>query len=292
MKIHAPSSPAQPFAIGLKPLADDNFLILDENFPLYLAEKQSLYADQFNNVFMAKDDTLTAQTHVFTMVLDCLKKHHYEHFDFNENQVHLKSSPQPLFRPEEWTNAPLAAAALCIQDDLVLMRKSRDGWYLAAASLCFPSSWNLAEKFGRPMRDIHSPVPLEQKMVDRIDRIFDNLRPETPVWRANWSLANDGELRHDRREHHRTETLNQLSEEIWFRSEYQTLHKLPNMTDILFTIRIVTNTLADFRQELDGAKKIARLAHQYERMSIEEKRYKGIDKGAKHLLKWMNENGR
>mgnify|MGYP000846223527 CR=1 FL=1 len=33
------------------------------------------------------------------------------------------------------------------------------GWRLAAGSLCFPSSWSLVEKFGKPLQDIHAPVP-------------------------------------------------------------------------------------------------------------------------------------
>jgi hypothetical protein len=47
---------------------------------------------------------------------------------------------------------PLKAAALLVQEDLILMRKGEDGWRLAAGSLCFPSSWTLTEKFGRPCR--------------------------------------------------------------------------------------------------------------------------------------------
>jgi hypothetical protein len=54
---------------------------------------------------------------------------------------------------------PLHQAALSVQEDLVLMRKGEAGWRLAAASVCFPSSWNLREKFRRPMHEIHGPVP-------------------------------------------------------------------------------------------------------------------------------------
>ena len=39
------------------------------------------------------------------------------------------------------------------------MRRGEDGWRLAAGSLCFPSSWSLDEKFGRPLQEIHAPVP-------------------------------------------------------------------------------------------------------------------------------------
>ena len=60
----------------------------------------------------------------------------------------------------------------------MLMRRGEDGWRLAAASLCFPSSWSLEEKFGRPLQDIHTPVPgfgRGTRTADIIHRIFDNL---------------------------------------------------------------------------------------------------------------------
>ena len=47
---------------------------------------------------------------------------------------------------------PLHAASLLVQEDLILMRRGETGWRLAAGSLCFPSSWLLTEKFGKPMQ--------------------------------------------------------------------------------------------------------------------------------------------
>ncbi len=39
------------------------------------------------------------------------------------------------------------------------MRRGEEGWRLAVGALCFPSSWQLTEKFGKPMSGIHEPVP-------------------------------------------------------------------------------------------------------------------------------------
>ncbi|TIU52784.1 MAG: DUF3445 domain-containing protein, partial [Mesorhizobium sp.] len=55
--------------------------------------------------------------------------------------------------------APLVQASLLVQEDLILMRRDESGWRLAAGSLCFPSSWSLLEKFGKPLQQIHAPVP-------------------------------------------------------------------------------------------------------------------------------------
>ncbi len=279
-----------PFAIGLKPLADDNFLIIDDLLSRYLNEKRALYVSAFYDVFKAQDNTLSAQQHVFAMIADCLKKHHRHRFRFAGNCIRSANDNFLLCDPEDWPHAPLAAAALCVQDDLVLMQNSPEGWRLAAASLCFPSSWNLKQKFGKPMGEIHAPVPITLGMADRIDRIFDNLKPAMPIWRANWSLESDGELRQDRLERLREENYDKLSGEIWFRTEYQTLHKLPDLNHILFTIRIATGTLDEFLEEPGGRAGIAALADQYAKMSHEQLAYKGIAQGAERLRNWFERN--
>lgn len=291
MTTHAPSSPAEPFAIGLKPLADDNFLIVDDELPRYLIEKRRLYEEVFDDVFMAEKNTLDGQTAVLNLVASCLAKHHPQHHTWSKDDSVVHCDGNLAIDLRNYRHAPLAAAALLIQDDLVLMRRSDEGWRLAAASLCFPSSWNLAEKFGRPMQAIHGPVPLPPQMIERVGRIFDNLRPELPVWRSNWSLDADGELRHDRTENHRPKRRNKLAGDIWFRSEYQTLHKLPETGDILFTIRIAVSTVEDFAAETGGRQKIAALARQYTAMRHEQLVYKGIAEGADRFLDWMWKEG-
>ena len=82
----------------------------------------------------------------------------------------------------------------------MLMARGDTGWQLAAASLCFPSTWVLAEKFGRDMDGIHKPVPgYAEHIGPRLLRIFDNLQVERPAWRLNWSIYDGPELYAPRR---------------------------------------------------------------------------------------------
>ena len=79
------------------------------------------------------------------------------------------------------------------------MRKNAQGWTLVAASLCFPSCWTLAERFGRPIAAIHEPVPgfgPGTRNATLVDRIFDHLQAGQQVQRSNWSVQEDGELHH------------------------------------------------------------------------------------------------
>jgi hypothetical protein len=63
------------------------------------------------------------------------------------------------YRIDEFAAQPLELACRLIQDDLVIMRKGEGGYRIAAAAVCFPSTWVLADKFGKAIADVHGPVP-------------------------------------------------------------------------------------------------------------------------------------
>lgn len=267
---------AQPFSIGLAPVDADNFLHIDASFPRYRDEKIELYNSKYNAVCMAETGTEDGQIEAADLIESCLSKHH-SHMVFD--------------RPSVRADNPIAAAALTVPDDLVLMRRDDSGWRLVAASLCFPSSWNLAEKMGHPLEVVHGPVPMAEKMHVRIRRIFDALKPESPLWRENWSLDGDGELRHDRSEDHRNYQREKLSGVVFLRTEYQTLHKLPVTGDILFTIGIYVTPLQDLPDRPHGRTILGALYRQYNEMSDAERSYKGINHNAETLLAWLKEHG-
>ena len=183
MPTHTPyDGTAKPFTIGLKPLDLALWLEVDGQYEAYLAEKRRLYAEIPDKVFVAEEGTQDAQHEVLHLVAS----HMRERFPtLVPNQSPLSSNGASL-------NAhPLYAASLLVQEDLVLMRRDEEGWRLVAASLCFPSSWSLTEKFGKPLQDIHTPVPgfgPGTRIADIIQRIFDKLQVAQPVERMNWSL--------------------------------------------------------------------------------------------------------
>src|SRR5205807_1598666 len=56
--------------------------------------------------------------------------------------------------------AKLAALGRALEPDFLLLASDEVGTFrLAAGSVCFPSSWSLVEKMGRPLEEIHDVVP-------------------------------------------------------------------------------------------------------------------------------------
>jgi dimethylamine monooxygenase subunit A len=266
MTIHTPyDGSSKPFQIGLQQLDPATWIEVDEHLEIYLAEKRRLYREETTNVLVAEQGTEAAQQEVLEMVVDHLAKH------FPEMSGHT----------DERHDSPLARAALLIQEDLVLMHHSPNGWCLVAASLCFPSAWNLHEKFGKPMQDIHQPVPgfgPGTRNAGLIDRMFDNLRVERPVIRWNWSMYGDARLYHPASDNRMKNRFGDgpITGKVIMRLERQTLRKLPKSGDILFTIRIHNNPLEVLETHGDGPALARSIATQVANLTDAEINYKGL----------------
>ena len=82
-------------------------------------------------------------------------------------------------------------------DFLFLSRNVETGKYhLDAFVCCFPSGFSLSKKkIGRPLAEIHAPVPgYAEKLERSMDRFFDRIEVGQIVRRANWTITTDDEL--------------------------------------------------------------------------------------------------
>jgi dimethylamine monooxygenase subunit A len=282
--IHTPyDGSSKPFTIGLQQLDPTTWIEMDDQREVYLAEKRRLYRDETANVLVAEQGTETAQQEVLDMVVGHLA-------------MYFPTLPRHpgLRRDDGVTGTAIATAGLLIQEDLVLMRKSAAGWRLVAASLCFPSAWNLLEKFGKPMHEIHQPVPgfgEGTRNAGLIDRMFDNLRVEQPVIRWNWSLYGDAKLYHPASDNKMKNRFGDgpIMGKVIMRLERQTLRKLPKSGDILFTIRIHNNPLEVLESHRDGEALARAIADQIAAMTEQELDYKGLTGERAKLIARLNQ---
>ena len=277
---------SRPFTIGLKPLEAAQWLEtaafdLDE----LLAEKDRLLAERRADVFAAEEGTEAAQREVLDLVAGFVTERAPATWRRDGGNIAVAGRTVAVDPPDD---PALVAAARLVGDDLLLMRQGADGWRLAAAVLCFPSSWVLAEKIGKPMSEIHRPVPgfaAGSRNDELIGRMFDRLQPGVLVERFNWSLQADARRYHplpDRARIERGETTAyrfpgaEPLGKAWVRVERQTLRKLPQSGDILNTIRIHLDPLAWLDGRGDGAELATAMAGQLAAMSAEELAYKGL----------------
>ena len=131
------------------------------------------------------------------------------------------------------------------EPDWVVLRRGEDAAYrLVAGVVCFPSGWSLPEKLGRPLDEIHDPVPgLNRSLGRPIHMFLERLPPDTVWWRDNWGMSADPALNHHPSIPRPRLTATARLTTTWLRREDQLLTRLPGSSDILFGIRVSVQRL-------------------------------------------------
>lgn len=215
----------RPRLPGVQPLEIGNWLIRDEAFAAQMALRDRLLAERRGEVVALDDGAREAADELLGLVLslaypgakDCVMR------------------PDGVAVPVDRAD-PLGTLGRLVQEDLCLLQKRGDEHVLTGAVLCFPASWMLAEKFQRPLVRIHAPVPpYDANIAARVQRLFDGVRPERPLWRFNALWYEDPALFQPRSEAaprpaRRAETA------AFFRSERQSILRLPDSGAVVFSI--------------------------------------------------------
>jgi len=284
------SDPEPSFAIGLKPLDLNNWIEVDEHLPRYLSEKRRLIASIPGKVWAGDFSSEVAQREVLDILVPHLLAQFPDLYNRDGNVVSVKDSE--CVDLDDVSMPPLQLAALLVQEDLVLMRKSAEGWRLVAASLCFPSSWILREKIGKVMHEVHSPVPGFEKgtrNATMIERIFDNLQADLPAERFNWSIYNDDKLYHEDRAGEHFPDHSKGENEHFLRVERQTLRKLPKSGDILFGIRIHIDPIEALAARPDRQALGREFIRNIEAIPRDQAIYKGLEDHRQQLIDRITE---
>ena len=167
--------------------------------------------------------------------------------------------------------------------DFLLMKPDDHGVFrLYGGCLCFPSHWDLGEKLGRPMADIHAPVPgLNEQLGRQIDGFLRRIKPGISWERVNWGLSRTGELNlHPSRRLPRLDSGVTL-DEVWLRIEEQSLVALPESGGILFGIRLVIHPLRRVKSDPAARQGMIRALRT---MPEPMARYKGIAPARERLI--------
>ena len=167
-------------------------------------------------------------------------------------------------------------------DWLLLHRNSEGEYQLSGAVVCFPSSWDVREKLGRSVTDVHSIVPtLNASLGGRI-RSFLARMPDGCVFeRENWGLAATGD-----RNAHPDRGLPRLGagatlDRTWLRLEHQAFRSLPQSQGLLFVLQIdvirLDELLSDPKSKTDFARMLST-------MPPEVAEYKGVMSARRSLM--------
>lgn len=196
----------------------------------------------------------------------------------------------------------MATAGRLVQDDLALMIEGPDGqYYLQAGSILLAGFWRLSDKFGMPLSEIHTSgsVPAFKPKLERgMMNFFRRLQPAQPVVRNNYFIQVDPDLAWSRSlgdEDSTTIGWSANSERVtdiqrhYFRSERQSLRRLPRTGAIAFTIRVYLEPIVKIAAERGVP---GRLASAIRGWSDETIVYKGREHYGDALLAYLDQKHR
>jgi hypothetical protein len=237
--------------MGLRPLDPARWLEVDDLRAAELDLKAQLLTEHHGRVVATLPGTAAAGTEVLELVLSHLDYHHPGLVTARPPLLHERSTASTI---DTTALHPIDAAARVVQEDLCLMVNDGDSWVLGAASVCFPSRWDLAGKLGQDLAGIHQSVPgYAEALGQPTETFFDRLRPERPVWRLNWTLIDHPAL-------HQPDPATRIPGPptdrtapgerpgLWLRVERQTLRRLEHTDAVIFTIRTYVSALEDHIQ--------------------------------------------
>lgn len=228
---------------GIRPVDPADWLIADEAFAGQMALRDRLIADRADAVLALDPAARPAATELVETIATAVAE-----------RPGYRLSGDAITRPDGITVAlegdhPMAVAGRLVQEDLCILERRGQEHVLTAAVLCFPASWTLAEKVGRPLPGIHEPVEsYDNDIGKRVQRLFDAIRPGQVLMRANALLYADPGLHQPRREGERRPRP-AAGAPAFMRSERQCLVRLPRTGAVVFSIHTFVLRYADLTAE-------------------------------------------
>ena len=236
---------------GVVPLGTDDWLAQDEAFGPQMAERDRLLATKTDLVCRQLPEGLGASTELYQLIMSRLAQR--PGYKITARDVLRPDGVRVPLDPDE----PLKTLGRLVQEDLCLMERAGDEHRLTGAVLCFPASWHLDEKIGRPLIGIHRPVPdYDGNLALRVQRMFDVIRPDAGLWRMNALVYRDPTLHQPRRE---SDPRIDRRGGSYLRAERQCFVRLPQTHAVLFCIHTYVVPLANLPPDAVAALDEARL---------------------------------
>ncbi|KAF7190841.1 hypothetical protein HII31_08000 [Pseudocercospora fuligena] len=211
-----------------------------------------------------------------------------ESFDLRKDQLTMNGNRED----------PMQLSARLVQDDLTIMFEKSDGqYYLLAGAILLAGFWRLEDKLGMCLSEIHTSgeVPgFKQKLEKGMMNFFRRVKPDSPVLRNNYFIQVDDDLAWSHSIGSEdsdgigwfTAEKNKAIQHHYFRSERQSLRRLPRSGGVVFTIRTYFHPITEIAQEpyVPG-----RLASAVRSWGDDVSRYKGKAQYGEVLLEYLDQ---
>lgn len=291
--------PKYNVTMGLRTVPLAEWIELDSHYPRFHADKaRRLASARGPKSVHTAPEARDAAVELLEELCTYLPARYPTLFSRTENGRGIRN----LWSGEEFSDGDddaMTACARLVQDDLAIMMEREDGqYYLVAGAILLAGFWRLEDKLGMPLSEIHTSgdVPQFKEKLERgMTGFFRRLKCEDVVYARNnyfiqvdddlawsWSIGSEDSAEIS----WNTAEKDRAVEHHYFRSERQTLRRLPRTGAVVFTIRTYFHPVTEIAQEdyVPG-----RLASAVRSWGEDVRRYKGADKYGRVLLEYLDQ---
>ncbi|KAL6715178.1 hypothetical protein ACLMJK_007442 [Lecanora helva] len=292
--------------MGLRTMQWDDWIELDNHYLRFHADKARRIKEREEKCCHTAPEAMDGAIELLEELCDYLPRRYPTLFRATPTGIHnlatnetFNITQRPL--PED----PMTTSARLIQDDLAIMFEKPDGqYYLLAGAILLAGFWRLSDKLGMPLSEIHTSgdVPgFKSKLEKGMMNFFRRVQPQNPVLRNNYFLQVDDSLpwstsigSEDADETSEaigwnTAEKNKAIEHHYFRSERQSLRRLPRSGGVVFTIRTYFEPVTKIVKE-PGVP--GRLASAVRSWGDDVAKYKGRERYGDVLLEFLDREHR
>lgn len=282
---YRPIRPKYHMTMGISRLSFDDWLLIDKNYLSRITERKRILASlQFSRCVFANGCGASAVQELYSLVISHITRRYPKMFLVKDGCLYNDATKHTF--PVDASQASielLRQLTVTLEEDFLLLLKHqpKQEYCLEAATMCFPSHFSPVSKLGRPLTDIHGPVPnYKQKLQTPMNRYFDRLSATNLVQRFNWSIqAHSNLLALGSRPAETTDF-----KDAMFRVERQTLFRLPRTQAIVFTVRTYLTPLSQLKHEGLGDDLVAAIEAIPEDLAA----YKGADQWGPLAIEYLN----
>ncbi|KAF3179172.1 hypothetical protein TWF225_007699 [Orbilia oligospora] len=285
--------------MGLRKGNLDDWIELDNDYLKFHAIKKERIESRGDSLCKTAPEALDAAIELLELLCDYLPKRYPSMFtktSVGVDNIITNESFNITQRP--LLEEPMRTIGRLIQDDIAIMVEGSDGQsYLKSGSIILPGFWKLEEKFNMNLSEIHTSgdVPQFREKLERgMVNFFKRVMPDDMVIRHNYFMQVDDGLAWSHSIGPEdsphvgwfTAEKDKVVENHWFRSERQTLRRLPRSGGVAFTIRTYFHPVTEVAKEpyVPG-----RLASAIRSWGDDVAQYKGSEKYKSILLNFLDQ---
>ncbi|KAI4171225.1 MAG: hypothetical protein LQ343_004431 [Gyalolechia ehrenbergii] len=246
--------PKYSITMGLRRMPWDEWIELDNQYLYFHDEKTRRIADLDRIVARTEPQALEAAYELLEEFSDYLSQRYPSLFKRTPVGIdNLLTGERFNIVERPLKQDPMQMASRLIQDDFALLLEKPDGqYYLSAGAIVMPGLWNLDERMGMPLSQIHidhGKVPgFKEKLEKGVMSLFRRIQPDSPVQRNTWYVQGLDAV--DEREFAKgAGEKNMTVENFHYRTERQTVRRLPRSGAVAFLFRTYIVPVTELAEE-------------------------------------------